>query len=639
MAPKKSTIVLNVEQFIHDIEERPAIWNRNFHCNKAFLEQMWDELSSTHKLPSEVYVLDDGAEVDLDLGNYERFLDITLHRDNNITTGKIYKMVIEKERKGDYLGQTVQVVPHITNAIQEWVARVAEKPVKGSSKPQVCIVELGGTIGDIEGMPFVEAFRQFQFRVKRENFCLAHVSLVPLPKATGEPKTKPTQSSVRELRGCGLSPDLIVCRSEKPIGVEVKEKISNFCHVDPDQVICIHDLSSIYHVPLLMEQNGVIEFLNERLKLNIDMSQRTKCLQHWRDLARRTETVRREVNIAIVGKYTKFADSYASVVKAVQHAALAVNRKANLVFIESCLLEHETLQREPSKYHKEWQKLCESNGILVPGGFGPRGMEGKIRACQWARENKRPFLGICLGLQAAVIEFARNVANLKDANSTEINPDTAHPLVIDMPEHHKGQMGGTMRLGKRRTIFADKPSTIRQLYGNPKTVDERHRHRYEVNPEYVPQLESYGMNFVGTDVDQNRMEIIELRDHPYYVATQYHPEYLSRPLKPSPPFLGLILAAEDRLQIYIERGCRLSPRQLSDASSDEDETANGVSHSFAALKLQGSKKCTSTSTCTTTDNQCEPLNSLVNGNINGLNANDHTLDNDNDGACGGSRLD
>ncbi|KAH8405260.1 hypothetical protein KR222_000693, partial [Zaprionus bogoriensis] len=564
----------------------------------------------------EVYVLDDGAEVDLDLGNYERFLDITLHRDNNITTGKIYRLVIERERRGDYLGKTVQVVPHITDAIQEWVEKVAQTPVQGSSKPQVCVIELGGTIGDIEGMPFVEAFRQFQFRVKRENFCLAHVSLVPLPKATGEPKTKPTQSSVRELRGCGLSPDLIVCRSEKPIGLEVKEKISNFCHVEPDQVICIHDLNSIYHVPLLMEQNGVIEFLNERLQLSIDMSKRSKCLQHWRDLARRTETVRREVNIAIVGKYTKFTDSYASVVKAVQHAALAVNRKPNLIFIESCLLEQETQQKEPSKYHKEWQKLCESDGILVPGGFGARGMEGKIRACQWAREKRKPLLGICLGLQAAVIEYARNVLGLQDANSTEICPDTSNPLVIDMPEHHIGQMGGTMRLGKRTTIFSDKSSTIRQLYGNPKSIDERHRHRYEVNPTYVAQLEKEGMNFVGTDVDKNRMEIIELRDHPYFVATQYHPEYLSRPLKPSPPFLGLILASEGRLQSYIDRGCRLSPRQLSDASSDEDETLNGVSRvtsTFAALKIPGSATQEKKSAEKTTS----PKKGLVNGNCNG----------------------
>ncbi|TMW53750.1 hypothetical protein DOY81_001155 [Sarcophaga bullata] len=545
----------------------------------------------------EVYVLDDGGEVDLDLGNYERFLDITLHRDNNITTGKIYQLVIEKERKGEYLGKTVQVVPHITDAIQEWVERVAETPVRGNSKPQVCIVELGGTIGDIEGMPFVEAFRQFQFRVKRENFCVAHVSLVPSPSSTGEPKTKPTQSSVRELRGFGLSPDLIVCRSEKPIGSEVKEKISNFCHVAPDQVICIHDLSSIYHVPLLMEQNGVIEFLNDRLKLNILPSKREKCLQQWKDLARRSETLRKSVTIALVGKYTKFKDSYASVVKALQHAALAAGYNLNLNFIDSSLLETETLQGAPSKYHKEWQMLCESDGVLVPGGFGSRGIEGKIKACQWCRENRKPFLGICLGLQAAVIEFARNVLNLKDAHTTEIDPTTANALVIDMPEHHTGQMGGTMRLGKRTTIFSDEPSIIRQLYGNPKSVDERHRHRYEVNPAYVAQLEERGMRFVGCDDTHTRMEVIELRNHPYYVGTQYHPEYLSRPLKPSPPFLGLILASVGRLPSYIARGCRLSPRQLSDVSSDEEEYV--VAEKLKHLKLNGAANLTvnGSSTC------------------------------------------
>lgn len=289
------------------------------------------------------------------------------------------------------------------------------------------------------------------------------------------------------------------------------------------------------------------------------------------------------MNIAIVGKYTKFTDSYASVVKAVQHAALEVNRKPNLIFIESCLLEQETQQKEPSKFHKEWQKLCESQGILIPGGFGARGMEGKISACNWARKKRIPLLGICLGLQAAVIEFARNVLHLEDANSTEITPETTNPLVIDMPEHHPGDLGGTMRLGKRTTIFADKPSTIRQLYGNPESVDERHRHRYEVNPKYVPELEKHGMSFVGTDVDKYRMEIMELADHPYFVATQYHPEYLSRPLKPSPPFLGLILAAEGRLQSYIDD-------KLSDASSDKNKKVNGLSSitsNLESLKIQG----------------------------------------------------
>ncbi|XP_055905328.1 CTP synthase [Eupeodes corollae] len=521
----------------------------------------------------EVYVLDDGGEVDLDLGNYERFLDITLHRDNNITTGKIYKLVIEKERSGEYLGKTVQVVPHITDAIQEWVERVAHTPVRGSSQPQVCIVELGGTIGDIEGMPFVEAFRQFQFRVKRENFCCAHVSLVPSPRATGEPKTKPTQSSVRELRGLGLSPDFIVCRSEKPIGSEVKEKISNFCHVAPGQVICIHDLNSIYHVPLLMEQNGVVEFLKERLKLNINPSKREKCLQQWKDLARRSENLHKDVTIAVVGKYTRLEDSYASVSKSLQHASLAAGFRLNLRFIEACHLEEQTREQTPALYHEAWQTLCSSQGVVVPGGFGSRGMEGKMTACKWCRENKIPFLGICLGLQAAVIEFSRNMLGLKDANTTEINPDTSNPVVIDMPEHNTGQMGGTMRLGKRMTVFKQGDSIIKRLYGNPQTIEERHRHRYEVNPKFVPELEKAGMSFVGMDTEKERMEIMELKGHPYYIATQYHPEYLSRPLKPSPPFLGLILASVGKLKNYIDRGCRLSPRQMSDASSDEDEVS------------------------------------------------------------------
>lgn len=351
--------------------------------------------------------------MDLDLGNYERFLDITLHKDNNITTGKIYKQVIERERRGDYLGKTVQVVPHITDAIQEWVEKVAQRPVRENAKPQVCVVELGGTIGDIEGMPFVEAFRQFQFRVKRENFCVAHVSLVPMPRSTGEPKTKPTQASVRELRGLGLSPDLIVCRSERPIGHEVKDKISNFCHVAPEQVICIPDLPSIYHVPLEMESNGVLAYLKERLQLNLPDGRPRQTMQRWRELANRFDNTRGEVNISLVGKYTKLEDSYASVSKALQHATIAVGYKLNLKFIEACHLEESIQQENQLLYHAAWQELCKSDGVIVPGGFGSRGMEGKIRACQWCRERNKPFLGICLGLQAAVIEFARNVVGIK----------------------------------------------------------------------------------------------------------------------------------------------------------------------------------------------------------------------------------
>ncbi|XP_055704518.1 CTP synthase [Phlebotomus papatasi] len=518
----------------------------------------------------EVYVLDDGGEVDLDLGNYERFLDVTLHRDNNITTGKIYKQVIEKERRGDYLGKTVQVVPHITDAIQEWVERVAKQPVKGTAQPQVCIVELGGTIGDIEGMAFVESFRQFQFKVKRENFCCAHVSLVPMPKATGEPKTKPTQASVRELRGLGLSPDLIVCRSELPIGTEVKEKISNFCHVATEQVICIHDLSSIYHVPLLMEKHGVVDFLAERLQLNLPNQRPTRLMQRWRDLAHRVDTIRRKVNITLVGKYTKLEDAYASVMKALQHASIASGFNLNLKFIDASHLEKQTQMSKPEQYHEAWKELCISDGVIVPGGFGSRGIEGKIMACQWCRDNNKPILGICLGLQAMVIEFARNVLKLEDANSTEVDPDTKNPLVIDMPEYHPGDMGGTMRLGRRTTIFKNEDSIIKTLYHNPKSINERHRHRYEVNPKYVNALEEKGLKFVGYDAEKTRMEILEYPGHPYYVATQFHPEYLSRPLKPSPPFLGLILAATGRLKKYIKEGCPLTPR-MSDESSGDDE--------------------------------------------------------------------
>ncbi|KOC65329.1 CTP synthase [Habropoda laboriosa] len=516
----------------------------------------------------EVYVLDDGGEVDLDLGNYERFLDITLHKDNNITTGKIYQHVISKERHGDYLGKTVQVVPHITDAIQEWVERVASQSVtKDGDKPDVISCLYIVSIGDIEGMPFVEAFRQFQFRVKKENFCCAHVSLVPQPKSTGEPKTKPTQSSVRELRGLGLSPDLIVCRSEKPIGDSVKEKISNFCHVAPEQVITVHDLSSIYRVPLLMESQGVIEYLNDRLQLSIGMPRPRYFMRKWKNLADRSDYLRKDVNIALVGKYTKLEDSYASVTKALQHACLEVGYKLNLKYIEADNLQQSTKATDPVLYHEAWQQLCKSNGVIVPGGFGKRGMQGKMQACKWCRTNNKPYLGICLGLQVAVIEFARNVLGIENANSVEIDPDTDQPVIIDMPEYNPGQMGGTMRLGKRCTQFTNENSIIKQLYGNKDCIEERHRHRYEINPKYITDLEKAGLKFVGHDEDKLRMEIAELEGHNYYVATQFHPEYLSRPLKPSPPFLGLILASVGKLKSFLARGCRLSPQEVSDNES------------------------------------------------------------------------
>uniref|UniRef100_A0A8C1T6A6 CTP synthase n=2 Tax=Cyprinus carpio TaxID=7962 RepID=A0A8C1T6A6_CYPCA len=516
----------------------------------------------------EVFVLDDGGEVDLDLGNYERFLDIRLTRDNNLTTGKIYQSVINKERRGDYLGKTVQVVPHITDAIQERVMRQAKVSVDDDGiEPEVCVIELGGTVGDIESMPFIEAFRQFQFKVKRENFCNIHVSLVPQPNSTGEQKTKPTQNSVRELRGLGLSPDLIVCRCSTPLETAVKEKISMFCHVEPEQVICIQDVSSIYRVPLLLEDQGMLEFFCRRLDLSIEMRPR-KMLTKWKEMSDRSDRLLEQTSIALVGKYTKLSDSYASVIKALEHSALAINYKLEVKYIDSADLEPAALQEEPVKYHEAWQKLCSADGVLVPGGFGVRGTEGKIQAINWARRQKKPFL-------ACLCVFILTAFFLTDANSTEFDPETKHPVVIEMPEHNPGQMGGTMRLGKRRTLFKNTSSFLRKLYGDAEYVDERHRHRFEVNPELKQHFEDRGFRFVGQDLEGERMEIIELDDHPYFVGVQYHPEFTSRPIKPSPPYFGLLLAASGKLQNYLQKGCRLSPRDTysdrSGSSSPDSE--------------------------------------------------------------------
>ncbi|CAF0817313.1 unnamed protein product [Adineta ricciae] len=499
----------------------------------------------------EVFVLDDGGEVDLDLGNYERFLDVTLHRDNNITTGKIYQYVIDKERRGDYLGKTVQVVPHITDAIQEWVERVARISVdEDKAEPDICIIELGGTIGDIESMSFVEAFRQFQFRVKKENFCLVHVSLVPQPNSTKEHKTKPTQHSVKELRGYGLTPDLIICRCATPMALTDKEKISMFCQVDKDHVICVPDVKTLYRVPLLLEENGVFNFLSARLHLTPKSNYDRSLMIKWRDLTERIERQLDEVIIALVGKYTALEDAYASVLKALNHAALFCNRKLKVLFIHATDLEANTQKDDPVKYHEAWQQLCSAHGVLVPGGFGSRGIEGKIAAIEWARTQGKPFLGICLGLQCAVIEFARHVLQHKNANSSEFDK-CEHQVVIEMPEHNPGVMGGTMRLGRRTTHFVNDDSILKKLYGNVNSIDERHRHRYEVNPTYIEAFESAGMKFVGRSDDNERMEILELENHPYFVACQYHPEYISRPLKPSAPYLGLIWAACGELKTVL----------------------------------------------------------------------------------------
>ncbi|GAA5816047.1 CTP synthase ura7 [Mucor flavus] len=498
----------------------------------------------------EVFVLNDGGEVDLDLGNYERFLDVELSRINNITTGKIYRQVIERERRGDYLGKTVQVVPHVTDAIQEWIENVVSMPIEGE-KPDVCIIELGGTVGDIESAPFVEAMRQFQFRVGHDNFCLIHVSLVPVVGSVGEQKTKPTQMSVRDLRGAGLTPDLIACRSSKPLDESVASKISMFCHVGPEQVLAVHDVSSVYHVPLLLREHGVIDFFRRRLNLDaIKISDERrlageKLWTEWSTLASSYLHLHESVTIAIVGKYTDLHDSYISVYKALEHASLAYKRKMVINWIDASDLEPAMLKKNALKYHESWQQVCGSDGILVPGGFGSRGIEGMIMAAKWAREHKIPYLGICLGMQIAVIEFARNVCGMPTADSAEMNPDTTTPVVVYMPEISKTHMGGTMRLGLRATVFqkGTEKSTVRKLYGGKSSIDERHRHRYEVNPVHVNTFEKNGLQFIGRDDTGERMEIVELDDHPFFVGCQYHPEYITRPLRPCPLFKGLIMAA------------------------------------------------------------------------------------------------
>uniref|UniRef100_A0A672YE44 CTP synthase n=1 Tax=Sphaeramia orbicularis TaxID=375764 RepID=A0A672YE44_9TELE len=490
----------------------------------------------------EVFVLDDGGEVDLDLGNYERFLDIRLTRDNNLTTGKIYQSVINKERKGDYLGKTVQVVPHITDAIQEWVRKQARVSVDGdSAEPQVCVIEVCWTVNVIFFFFF------FFFPICSQ------------PNTTGEQKTKPTQNSVRELRGLGLSPDLIMCRCSTPLETAVKEKISMFCHVEPSQVICVRDVSSVYRVPLLLEEQGVMNFFCQRLNLPVDVKPR-KMLSKWKEMADRSDRLLERVSIALVGKYTKLSDAYTSVIKALEHSALAINHKLEVKYIDSEDLEPSTQQVEPVKYHEAWQKLC--TGIL----FGLSLFMSPYNSSHYARILLVLFCaGVCLGMQLAVCEFARNVLGWEDANSTEFNPEPQHPVVIDMPEHNSGQLGGTMRLGQRRTIFNSTSSVLRKLYGGVEYVDERHRHRFEVNRELKHHFEKKGFQFVGQDVKGERMEVIELDDHCYFVGVQYHPEFTSRPIKPSPPYLGLLLAAAGKLQSYLNKGCpRSDPLPLLD---------------------------------------------------------------------------
>ena len=490
----------------------------------------------------EVYVLDDGGEVDLDLGNYERFLDISLTKDHNITTGKVYKSVIERERKGDYLGKTVQVIPHITNEIQEWIERVAIIPSDGTNNtPDACVIELGGTVGDIESAPFIEALRQFQFRVGEENICFVHVSLVPVMGPVGEQKTKPTQHTVKELRGLGIIPDILVCRSENPLDDETREKLAAFCHVSPKAVVSAHDVSNIYRIPILLDEQGVSNVLSK--EISFDLPESRPLLDDWIKMAETVDNLDDVVEIAMVGKYTGLSDSYLSVIKALQHSSFEVNRKLQINWIEAENLDEKVKLESLEKYTEAWNNLKNSDGIIVPGGFGIRGIEGKIKAAEYARVNEIPYLGVCLGLQIATIEFCRNVLGMENANSTEFDENTPQPAVLFMPEISKTHMGGTMRLGTKPTPFLVEDCKMKRLYGNQSYVDERHRHRYEVNPELISKIENAGLIYVGKDETGQRCEIMELENHPYYVGTQYHPEFKSRPGRPSPPFLGLLKAS------------------------------------------------------------------------------------------------
>ncbi|KAK8555620.1 hypothetical protein V6N13_046147 [Hibiscus sabdariffa] len=500
----------------------------------------------------EVFVLDDGGEVDLDLGNYERFLDVTLTKDNNITTGKIYQSVLDKERKGDYLGKTVQVVPHITDAIKDWIESVSLIPVDGKEGPaDVCVIELGGTVGDIESMPFIEALRQLSFSVGPDNFCLIHVSLIPVLGVVGEQKTKPTQHSVRELRALGLTPHLLACRSAQPLLDNSKVKLSQFCHVEAANILNIHDVPNIWHIPLLLRnQNAHLSILKQ---LNLLSIAAPPDLEAWTRRAETFDNLTDSVRIAMVGKYVGLTDSYLSVVKALLHASIACSLKPTIDWIAASDLEDDTAQSAPEAHAAAWKSLRNAECVLVPGGFGDRGVCGMILAAKYARENNVPYLGICLGMQISVIEYARSVLGLEKANSHEFDEDTPDPVVIFMPEGSRTHMGSTMRLGSRRTLFQTHDCVASRLYCNPHYVDERHRHRYEVNPDVIGVLEEAGLKFVGKDETEKRMEVLELPGHPFYVGVQFHPEFKSRPGKPSALFLGLILSARGKLEAYLSR--------------------------------------------------------------------------------------
>ena len=471
----------------------------------------------------EVFVTQDGAETDLDLGHYERFTDTSMSRLNSVTTGSIYQAVINKERRGEYQGSTVQVIPHITNEIKERIHRVAK-----NTNPDVVITEIGGTVGDIESLPFLEAIRQFRKDVGRQNVVYMHVTLIPWIPAAGEMKTKPTQHSVKELRSIGIQPDILVCRCDRPLSFGMKQKLSEFCNVPEECVITAQDAKSIYEVPLMMEQEGLAE---QSINL-LQLEQRQPDLTQWETLVKRLYSPNHKIDIALVGKYVRLNDAYLSVVEALRHAAISIGGDLNLHWINSEDLESGNLENY----------LKNINGILVPGGFGIRGVDGKIAAIEYAKHHKIPFLGLCLGMQCAVIEWARHTAQLEDANSAEFDPDTTNPVINLLPEQQDVvDLGGTMRLGLYPCRV--NPDTLAFKLYQKEVIYERHRHRYEFNNAYRNLFLESGYAVSGTSPDGRLVEMIELPNHPFFIASQFHPEFQSRPSTPHPLFQGFIQAA------------------------------------------------------------------------------------------------
>jgi CTP synthase len=472
----------------------------------------------------EVYVTEDGAETDLDLGHYERFTHAQATKFNNVTTGQVYHAVISKERRGDYLGKTVQVIPHITAEIKERVKKVAEV-----SRADIVIAEIGGTVGDIESLPFLEAARQLGLEVGRDNILYVHVTLVPYIKCAEEIKTKPTQHSVGTLREIGIQPDVLICRTEKPLSNEIKEKISLFCNVQKEAVIEARDVASIYQIPIIFKEQVLDEIILTHFKLIAHCSQ----MENWeKDVVEKALCPKEAVSIALVGKYISLQDAYKSIYEALAHAGIANDARVEVKKIDSEDIEKLGAQK----------LLSGVSGILVPGGFGYRGIEGKIKAIKYARENKIPFLGLCLGMQCAVIEFARNVCGLKGANSSEFKPKTSYPVISLLEEQRKVRdMGGTMRLGAYPCQI--KKDTLAFMVYNRVAISERHRHRYEFNNKFRKIFQKKGMGFSGIYPQKNLVEIVEIREHPYFIAVQFHPEFKSKPDQAHPLFRDFIKAA------------------------------------------------------------------------------------------------